>query len=189
MKYFLNKLIWMYITVYILIMLFACNNNFKLDKKLINWESKQRYKVYEMAINTPEKFISIGFFSQSNFENAIDSAKLEAMFLLPQIIKLYVKTQSTYIINSGNNKQDKFSNKILTVGNVSISNEPEFKLISKFEDNGKYFVAIIAIVDRNDVINNYMQYTSHSKSDREKKFNSDINDQFLKSCKKLIINK
>ncbi len=132
--------------------------------------------------------MSIGFFTQSNLENAIDSAKLEAMFLLPQVINLFVKTQSTYIVNSGNNKQDKFFRKILSVGNVSISNEPEFKLISKFKDNGKFSVAIIAIVNRNDVINNYMQYTSHSKSDREKKFNSNINNKFLNSFKKLITN-
>ena len=141
-----------------------------------------------MAINAPEKILSIGFFTQSNLENAIDSAKLEAMFLLPQVINLFVKTQSTYIVNSGNNKQDKFFRKILSVGNVSISNEPEFKLISKFKDNGKFSVAIIAIVNRNDVINNYMQYTSHSKSDREKKFNSNINNKFLNSFKKLITN-
>ncbi len=48
---YINKSI--YIAVFMLLLLISCNKNIKLDKKIIDWESEQRYNVYKMAINAP----------------------------------------------------------------------------------------------------------------------------------------
>lgn len=166
--------------IVLIIFLFSCNNNFNRNE--LNWEKEQINKTFNKAQNMPKKFISLGFYKHSDINIACDSAKDEALFHLPEVIKLYTKTRSSVIQNNNTNEYHNIS---LVTGKLSNLKEKDivYKTLSKVRFDKKFYVALIAIVDRDKVIDNYMQYVNQLKSKREYDFDKKVNKLFLKNLK------
>lgn len=154
----------------------------ELEDVLYKWERQQIRLAYNLSVRNTDDFISLGIGSGKSPKAAKDTAKLNADFNLPEVIKIYVKSVTHLYTEMRRNNEEfeldsEFVNFIFTVSSIKVR-DIKYEKLSEITYEEKYYAAVIAKKNRIEYFTDHINFYEYNHPEEIQKFLDVANKRF-----------